>query len=678
VGSPTRFDYLFSGDPAFVLGAGTHYFADASYVREAALADDGLWRTARLGLGKPAAVWGDAVPGTPGTLGSPAGPAAGSPGSIVLSVLDEQRLPAWLVVRRDPGRAAAAAGVSQPLATPGARPGGNVSSAAGPSHVDGPRLLVQVAGTSDLRNALAAYRGIVATAYPPAPLPDWLRYQWGSWWVYGSSVDEGKMRRQIDVIANELGDLGPWHILIDAGWQDVGPDGSDDLGQDQRTRFPSGLRALVDYAHARGIRVILFYSAVYAHDGSDKGEWLGLPRLTAQHRDWFLPLTPEGVTPGRFLFDYANPGAHDYLASVLRRMVTDYNADGVKIDGLGDVEGELIPFGERARVLPRRWALTPVMDVYRTVAQALWSVKPDAFIESGWVNPTTAQPYAHTFRYGDEWDTFDRRYPFPGLAEHFTYAAVQQGILGQRPNVGAVYGGLNRPLADQWLGAALATGAQVSLGSDLTFLSPEGVGLLRALLVHQRPFAGTTRTGPEGFGLEPDWSATTVGELTFVGLLNRQQAPRHLEVPLAQLGLNVSAGSTVLAYDANDSRYVRVRDVLAADVPPQTLALFVLRATPGVVWTTSSFEEQAVNGGWRVVVHGPSDVAGMLQFHLPGGAPSAVLLDGARLAPLTPTASDGAEGFTYDPVGVLTVHYAHAGLQPGASSQPARTIDVRP
>jgi hypothetical protein len=141
--------------------------------------------------------------------------------------------------------------------------------------------------------------------------------------------------------------------------------------------------------------------------------------------------------------------------------------------------------------------------------------------------------------------------------------------------------------------------------------------------------------------------------------------------------VNVSAGSAVLTYEANDARYVRVRDVLAADVPPETLTLFVLRATPGVVWTTSSFEEQTVNGGWRVVVRGPSDVAGMLQFYLPGGAPSAVLLDGTPLAPLTPPASDGAEGFTYDPVGVLTVRYAHAGLQPGAASQPARTVEVR-
>ncbi|HEV2124345.1 MAG TPA: hypothetical protein VGW38_16445, partial [Chloroflexota bacterium] len=292
-----------------------------------------------------------------------------------------------------------------------------------------------------MRLALSRYRNVSALLYPPAPLPEWVRYQWGSWWTYGSAVDERGLRRQIDTITEWFSDLGSWHIIADAGWQDVGPGGSGDLGREVPGKFPSGLRALVDYAHARDVRVLLFYSAVYAHDGSDKGEWLGLPGLISRHADWFLPLTPEGIRPARYLFNYDHPDARAYLTDVLTRYVTQHGADGVKIDGLGDVEGQLFPFFERTAIQPRRWALTPVMDIYRLVAETVRSAKPDAFIESGWVNPASAHPYAHTFRYGDEWDTFDRAYPFPGLAQHFTYAAVQHGLLGQRPNSGAVYGG---------------------------------------------------------------------------------------------------------------------------------------------------------------------------------------------------------------------------------------------
>jgi hypothetical protein len=439
------------------------------------------------------------------------------------------------------------------------------------------------------------------------------------------------------------------------------------------------MRALVDYAHARGVRVILFYSAVYAHDGSQKGEWLALPGLQRAHPDWFISLTPPWSGGGRYLLDYGHTEARDYLAGVLRRYVGEYGADGVKLDGLGDVEGHLIPFGERATHLPRRWALTPVLDVYRLVAESLRAVKPDAFVESGWVNPAAAHPYAHTFRYGDEWNVFTREYPFPGLAEHFRYAAIQRGLLGQRPHVGAVFGGLNNPVADQWLGAALALGAQVSLGSDLTFLSPEGLAGLRALLVHHRPFAGETRTGPEGFGLRPSWAATTVGDLTFLALVNEAQTAQRMQVGLAEAVPAWGPNDVALSYDPASGQASRVRDTLAAEVPAQSLRLIVLRRTPGVVWTTSSFEQTALPGGWRVLVRGPAAVGGELKFHQPGGPPRSVLLDGRPLPLLDPNRPAGAEGYTYDGAdGVLTLVYTHAGLPAPASGTPlpVRTLEI--
>ena len=583
------------------------------------------------------------------------------------------------------------AGLVQPLPEGAAREG----------RLEGPRLSVQVAPTTDLRAALAGYREATAARYPPPALPDWVRHQWGSWWVYGSAVDEARVRAQIDVIATQLADLGPWHVLIDGGWQDTGRDATGDLGRPHPRRFPNGLRPLVDYAHARGIRVVLFFSPVYAHDDPGRGEWLALPGLLTGHPDWFRPLTPPGSPVGRFQFDYSRPGTRDYVAGVVRRMVEEHGADGIKLDGLGDVEGHLIPFPERAGHLPRRWALTPVMDVYRLVGETLRQARPEAFLESGWVNPAPAQALAHTFRYGDEWDVFDRAYPFTGLAQHFTYAAAQRSLLGQRPHVGAVFGGLNRPIADQWLGAALALGAQVSLGSDLTLLNPEGLASLRALLVHHRPFAGTTRTGPEHFGLRPTWAATTVGELTFAALLNESAAPRAMSLDLQAAGMALAPGAEALAYDVAGGRFSRVAGTLRAEVPAQTLRLFVLRRSPGVLWTTSGYDEPEAGqpGGGAILqvrLRGPRTVPGRLHLYLPGGPPGAVLLDGR---PLPALPGDGAgtapaeggpaedaggpgEGYAYDAAtGHLAVRYAHAGLAPpGASGErhPERTLELRP
>jgi hypothetical protein len=199
---------------------------------------------------------------------------------------------------------------------------------------------------------------------------------------------------------------------------------------------------------------------------------------------------------------------------------------------------------------------------------------------------------------------------------------------------------------------------------------------LRALLVHYRPFAGETRTGPECAGLCPSWAATSVGDLTFVGLMNRETVPRRVEVRLTDLpDTGFAAGGEHLAYDVAAGRPLRVRDALAADVPAQTFRLFVLRRTPGVFWTTSSYEVGTQEGGWRVAVRGPADVEGHLQFYLPGGRPRQVRLDGRELGVLAP---DEWESAIYDPAAqVLSIRYAHAG-QSGApaASLPARTIEI--
>ncbi|HET7769137.1 MAG TPA: NPCBM/NEW2 domain-containing protein [Chloroflexota bacterium] len=655
--APRRLDYLSARGGSYVTGPGGRYFADASYARHGALADDGLWRSARLGIGKPAVIWAD-----------------GRPGSTVFAMLDEQRLPAWLVAHRDPGRAAAAVGVSQPVhaaldGTPAETPG----------DLAGPRLLVEQSAAADLPGALATYRRVISTLYPPAPVADWVRYQWGSWYAYGDRVDEARVRRQIDLIADYLSDLGPWHVVIDAGWQDIGLEGSGDLGRANPGKFPSGLRALVDYAHSRGVRVMLYLSPTYVHDGAVQGEWLGLHGLLRTHPEWFVRVSPQGAAPGRFIFDVSHPEARAYLAEAVGRFVTEHDADGISLDGLGDIEGQLVPMAERTAFLPDRWKLTPVMDVYRLVAESLWARKPNAHIESGWVSPAAAHPYAHTFRFADDWNAFDYGYPNGGLLQHFDYAVVQRA-LGQRGQVGASYGGFNRPLADQWIGMAMATGGHISLGSDLTFVRAEGYAALRAQLVHYRPFAGETRTGTECQGLCPSWAATHVGDLTFVGLMNREREGRRVEVRLADLPGGAAASSGAVAYDVAAGRLARVGETLAAEVPAQTFRLFVVRRTPGVYWTTSSYETESLGTGWRLSVRGPAAVEGHVRFYLPGGAPREVRLDGRTISVPRPGQWEGA---SYDAASqVLSVQYVHdptgraAALPRGAAAMPARTIEI--
>jgi alpha-galactosidase len=79
--------------------------------------------------------------------------------------------------------------------------------------------------------------------------------------VFGTAIDEWKMREFIDYIASYLRDAGPWHILLDAGWFIAEGRPGAELSRVDTEKFPSGIRALVDYAHARDIRMILASAA---------------------------------------------------------------------------------------------------------------------------------------------------------------------------------------------------------------------------------------------------------------------------------------------------------------------------------------------------------------------------------------------------------------------------------
>jgi hypothetical protein len=167
-----------------------------------------------------------------------------------------------------------------------------------------------------------------------------------------------------------------------------------------------------------------------------------------------------------------------------------------------------------------------------------------------------------------------------------------------------------------------------------------------------------------------------VGELTFVGLINPETAPRRVEVRLADLPDEALRASGAFAYDVAEGRPVRVGEVLAADVPAQSFQLFVVRRTPGVFWTTSSYETQTIGGGWRLTVRGPAEVEGHIRFYLPGGPPRQVRLDGQPLG--APTASQW-EGATYDAATqILSLRYIHAAARDGGpvALAPTRTIEI--
>lgn len=73
---------------------------------------------------------------------------------------------------------------------------------------------------------------------------------WNSWNRFACKVDESTIRKTADaMVASGMRDAGYRYVLIDDCWQ--GPRTADGFITEDRTRFPSGMKALSEYIHSR-------------------------------------------------------------------------------------------------------------------------------------------------------------------------------------------------------------------------------------------------------------------------------------------------------------------------------------------------------------------------------------------------------------------------------------------
>lgn len=141
-----------------------------------------------------------------------------------------------------------AAGLSVTLGLPGMSTSVN-------SVIDGPHAFFGVT-RGEVTDVPASLRMFIVRALRGGrPFDPLVTYN--TWYAYGVAINEESMRSEIDGAAA----LGAELFMMDAGWYTgAGRGGPGDftsgLGtwQVDRARFPSGLRALRDYAHARGLK----------------------------------------------------------------------------------------------------------------------------------------------------------------------------------------------------------------------------------------------------------------------------------------------------------------------------------------------------------------------------------------------------------------------------------------
>lgn len=615
------FDHQRGG--AFLVGEEAGYITDYSMIRRAEISDDSILRQELVGLGKPLLLYSKA-----------------RSRGLLMAIIDRVADPAVFSLKVEAGRVSGRVGFEHIVPEDERNRRIQIS----------PRLFFQVMSCSSPEQATEQFRRVMAALYPPLPVPEWVKYQWGTWYAFYMDYDEDIVKEQIDYIAANLADLGPWNILLDAGWYIAeGRDGSD--WEVDEEKFPSGLRALVDYAHSKGLKVVLYFSAPYLDDREREGNWLGLRGFIEKHPDWVIRLQADNAGAS-YVYDLTKPEVVEYMRKLISDFFHLYDVDGIKIDGLGQAEGEQLIAEERDTFGDVNRIRMFTMRIYRLIYEEATKAKKDVYIEGGWATPNFANMFAHTFRYGDEFPAFEHRYPAGGLLEHVDYASIQKRLLGQRPNMGMAWGGPeSQSMIRLWFQAALAMGTQMTLSTDLTHLSTRDLSALRSILVHYNAFQGETRF--VGMPLAQSFATTTNG-ITYLGVLNREREAKRVTLKLSDHGLEEKR--QYLLYDVASNRYSKVQGSFSANVRGSSFRLFLLRKDPGVMWTNSSFEEQSEPNSLKVRLTGPTSITGTVQLYVP--SPSSVRMDGKELKPTTRLSAGSGYMYARD-TGVLRVRYRH-------------------
>ncbi|MSQ27482.1 MAG: hypothetical protein EXR51_05030 [Dehalococcoidia bacterium] len=605
-------------------GEGLQYLTGYGRPRHIKVRDDGITRRDIAGEGNPVFLWSDQASQ-----------------SIVLAALEGSSEPARFSIQLPPGRATANLGFST-----GRRTGGEGA-------LTSPLVLLDLPASTNPIEALRPFRTVFAALYPALELPSWSRFEWNSWYSYYMDISDKVIARQVDYLAENLKDLGPWHISIDAGWNVAEGHPNADWREVNIEKFPWGIRPVVDYAHAAGVRATLYFSAPYVDTRAKPLNWLGLRGLVEQHPEWLIQVDSDEAGDG-YAYDFSHPGFRQYLRDLFFDYLVTHGADGIEVDGLGTAPLALQTPGGRNGNGQAPAVTGQTMEIYRFIRDTVLEIWPGALIYSGWHTPLFANPYSHFFWHSDEFPGFTHTYPFGGLKEHVEYAILQQGMWGQRAHMGFAYGDPNTNVtARWWLEASIALGTHIALGFDLPLMNPATLSMYRERLAHYRPFTGEMFT--VGSSYPPEVSGSRRDGFTYLGVMNSRNEPHDYRVPLQEMGLDPSRQYVLL--DAEGGRYSLVSGQLTAILPPQSFRFYVLRSEPGVFWSNSSHQESWRSDELMVDVDGPSQISGYVDVIVP--RPARVWVDGEELPIVAEEDASELSAVYFDATGILSVRYPH-------------------
>lgn len=158
--------------------------------------------------------------------------------------------------------------------------------------------------------------------YMKNPLSESLPVEWNTWWPYeDKEVSEEIFRNNVDKCA----EAGVEVCTLDAGWFGRSDEKSNwfnvrgDWHNVNTTRFPSGIRALSDYTHSKGLKFGIWCEIESLGVEADLTQLR--PDIVARRDEKHLGYVCMG-----------NPQSVSWAFGVLESLILEYNADWIKLD----------------------------------------------------------------------------------------------------------------------------------------------------------------------------------------------------------------------------------------------------------------------------------------------------------------------------------------------------------
>lgn len=157
------------------------------------------------------------------------------------------------------------------------------------------------------------------------PLTDKKIKGYTSWYNYYQKINEKIILRDLDAISEKTDKVNTFQI--DDGYQTaVG-----DWLSINKTKFPNGMKPIVEKIHAKGWQAGLWLAPFGAQKGS---------KLASEHSDWLVkgkngkPIMVGANWGGFYAIDIDNTDARAYIKNVFDTVLNDWGFDLVKLDFL--------------------------------------------------------------------------------------------------------------------------------------------------------------------------------------------------------------------------------------------------------------------------------------------------------------------------------------------------------